>query len=490
MKRAALHHRAMRMVSAIAVVLIAVSAAPAAEYRYAIGGGGGLITLSGGDFFSFGNEASIGFSLAYRMSSAWHLDLEYAAFTFENDTGAALADSAGGLYNNSPLDFKAHRLGLRLDRMIFAPERFINLTAGVGGGLMIWKAVNPDGGTTYTVRTDKNETTDFSATELYLSGAAGIIIWPTSRFSLNLIGQADYLTGAGAEFETAIKDIRDKLVLGAAAKLYFHFGAVKGARWRSDQAWTPAAVSPAQPRQPRRDSDGDGIDDADDRCLNTPRGAEVDSVGCPIDSDRDGVPDGLDDCPATPPEARKEVDIHGCPVDSDFDGIPDYADSCAFGPVGAQVDEKGCPIDSDNDGVPDGLDDCPNTLPGVEVDQHGCIDLSMLSKPMVLNIDYAPGSFEVDPHNWKRVERLAGLLNFVPDIRIDINGYTDDIGGEAANRALSEKRANRVKGILVAAGVDPERIKVFGKGETNFVASNQTAAGRAKNRRIEIVFYK
>lgn len=490
MKPVALHHRVMRMVSAIVAVFIVVSPAAATEYRYAIGGGGGLITLSGGDFFSFGNEASIGFSLRQRLTSAWQLDLEYAAFTFENDTDAALADSAAALYNNSPLDFKTSRLGLRLDRKILSPARFINLTAGLGGGLLIWKAVNPNTHTTYTVRSGKDETTDFSATELYLSGTAGIMIWPTARLSLHLIGQADYLTGAGAEFETAIKDIRDKLLLGAAAKLYFHFGAVRSESWRSDQAWTPAAERPPQPRQQRRDSDGDGVDDADDKCLNTPRGAEVDSVGCPIDSDHDGVPDGLDDCPATPPEARKEVDIHGCPVDSDFDGLPDYADSCAFGPIGAQVDERGCPIDTDNDGVPDGLDDCPNTLPGVEVDRHGCIDLSMFSKPMVLNIDYAPGSFEVDPHNWKRIERLAGLLNFVPDIRIDINGYTDEIGGEAANRALSEKRANRVKGILVTAGVDPERIKVFGKGETNFVASNQTAEGRAKNRRIEIVFYK
>ena len=184
------------------------------------------------------------------------------------------------------------------------------------------------------------------------------------------------------------------------------------------------------------------------------------------------------------------VDIHGCEVDSDFDGLPDFADSCAFNRVGAIVDSDGCPLDSDGDGVPDGLDDCPYTLVGVEVDHQGCIDLEMLSRPMVLNIDYAPGSFEVDPHNRTRVERLAGLLNFVKDIKLDISGYTDNIGTTPANRTLSEKRANRVKGILVSLGVEPERIKVYGRGETNFVASNQTAEGRAKNRRIEIVFYK
>ena len=88
------------------------------------------------------------------------------------------------------------------------------------------------------------------------------------------------------------------------------------------------------------------------------------------------------------------------------------------------------------------------------------------------------------------LKRLAGILNFVTDIRLEINGYTDNVGTGSANQALSEKRARRVRDFLVANGVDTERITVFGRGETNFVASNQTAEGRAKNRRIEIVFHK
>ncbi len=109
---------------------------------------------------------------------------------------------------------------------------------------------------------------------------------------------------------------------------------------------------------------------------------------------------------------------------------------------------------------------------------------------MVLNIDYPSGSFEIDPNSRERLKQLARILNFVPEIRLEVNGYTDNIGTEVANRRLSEKRANRVRDYLVTQGVDTERIKVFGKGETNFVASNQTAAGRAKNRRIEIIFFK
>lgn len=175
---------------------------------------------------------------------------------------------------------------------------------------------------------------------------------------------------------------------------------------------------------------------------------------------------------------------------SDFDGIPDYADQCPFNQVGAFVDDKGCPVDTDGDGVPDGLDDCPYTLFGVDVDRFGCIDLTILSKPMVLNIDYIPGSFEIDPANRERVKELARILSFVPVIKLDIYGYTDNIGTAVANKNLSYKRARRVRDYLVSLDINSDRIKTFGKGETNFVAANKTAAGRAKNRRIEIVFYK
>jgi outer membrane protein OmpA-like peptidoglycan-associated protein len=78
---------------------------------------------------------------------------------------------------------------------------------------------------------------------------------------------------------------------------------------------------------------------------------------------------------------------------------------------------------------------------------------------------------------------------FVSDVRMEINGYTDNIGLPSANKRLSRKRAQRVADFLAAQGIDPDRISVFGRGEDSFVASNQTAKGRAQNRRVEIVFY-
>ena len=112
-----------------------------------------------------------------------------------------------------------------------------------------------------------------------------------------------------------------------------------------------------------KDSDGDGVPDYLDKCPDTPKEAigYVDSVGCPIDSDGDGIPDYLDRCPNTPAEARGTVDSLGCPIDSDGDGVPDYLDKCPNTPIEAKVDSAGCPIDSDHDGVPDYMDECPNT---------------------------------------------------------------------------------------------------------------------------------
>lgn len=126
----------------------------------------------------------------------------------------------------------------------------------------------------------------------------------------------------------------------------------------------------------RPDKDHDGVWDKLDMCPNTPRGVQVDSVGCPLDEDHDGVPDYLDYCVGTPIEAHGHVDADGCPLDSDGDGVEDYRDKCPNTPEAAwgKVDSVGCPIDSDGDGVPDYLDQCPDTPAEAigKVDSLGC----------------------------------------------------------------------------------------------------------------------
>jgi len=462
------------------------------DYKYYLGLRGGGSTLTGGDSAKFAAETAYGGCLGISLSERWTFDVGATVYSNYNDSTLSSSFSFGGDEANATLRWKATRLGATFNRILFDTDNRLNLHLGGGGGLMVWSLVDPVADTTVDVAGSRNERVDYAASEIYLSAVGGLSLALSQSWSLTWDFQTDYLTGAGAEFAPEVKSARNSWQVSSLFTLRFHFGKPgPRAGWKSDRVWEESSTDTSRTYSRQAfDGDGDGIPNEVDNCLDTPPGAFVDQYGCSVDTDGDGVSDGLDDCPGTDPRAAGTVDIYGCPVDSDYDAVPDYLDACPYNRVGAHVDSAGCPVDSDADGVPDGLDDCPYTLFGVEVDQYGCIDLSMLSEPMVLNIDYPPGSFEIDPNNQERLKQLARVLNFVPAIRLEINGYTDNIGTEVANQKLSEKRARRVRDFLVMQGVESERIKAFGKGETNFVASNQTADGRAKNRRIEILFFK
>jgi len=197
------------------------------------------------------------------------------------------------------------------------------------------------------------------------------------------------------------------------------------------------------------------------------------------DSDGDGVVDSLDKCPQTP--AGFKVDANGCELDSDGDGVVDSKDLCMETPKGVEVGSNGCALDSDGDGVIDANDKCPNTIKGAKVDVNGCI------KPVNLHINFKTGSYEVDEASKSNIKKFADFLNKVPSFKATIVGYTDNVGRASFNQKLSEKRAKKVRQLIINEGVDANRIKAVGKGEADPIASNDTAEGRAKNRRIEAI---
>ena len=236
------------------------------------------------------------------------------------------------------------------------------------------------------------------------------------------------------------------------------------------------------------DSDGDGVFDGIDLCPDTPKGALVDITGCPLDSDQDGVYDGLDKCPNTPKGVV--VDMVGCPLDSDKDGVPDFRDKQIDTPRGAKVDQDGVGLDTDGDGVYDGLDKCPTTPPGVKVDSVGCpVDVKPPAKKITLNIKYKTGSYDPDEPAKKVLDDLVLTMQAYVDMKIEIGGFTDDVGTEQANTVLSQKRADAVMEYLKSKGIDPSRMAAAGFGENPqyFVADNKTPEGRQQNRRVEII---
>ena len=229
------------------------------------------------------------------------------------------------------------------------------------------------------------------------------------------------------------------------------------------------------------DRDGDGILDKDDLCPDTPGLKEF--KGCP-DTDGDGVFDNIDDCPKT--VGPKEN--NGCPYpDTDGDGLLDNADDCPS--IAGPVENRGCPYeDTDGDGLLDKDDECPKTAGPVE--NKGCPIIEEKEQE-ILNTAFNNLEFETNLDVIKNASKpslleLANTLKKKPIWKIQVSGHTDNVGDDDANMILSKKRSESVKRFLMQNGIDEGRIKTQFFGESKPIEDNSTAAGRQKNRRVEL----
>lgn len=248
------------------------------------------------------------------------------------------------------------------------------------------------------------------------------------------------------------------------------------------------------------DTDGDGISDLTDKCPDAPGTRE--QMGCP-DTDGDGVADNEDKCPDLAGDPR----LGGCP-DTDGDGITDDMDRC---PKEAGKAPSGCP-DRDGDGFPDGEDECPDQAgnfkgcPDSDGDgvadntdrcptqagpkeNGGCPEIKKEVKERLAYaaraVQFESGSDRLKESSYVILSEVAGIMRQYPDYDLTISGHTDNVGSDATNLSLSERRAAACREFIIATGISYSRISSTGYGENRPTADNATSAGRRLNRRVE-----
>lgn len=108
------------------------------------------------------------------------------------------------------------------------------------------------------------------------------------------------------------------------------------------------------------------------------------------------------------------------------------------------------------------------------------------SGKIALQVNFATGKTNILPKSQDQIAEVATFLKAHPEIKVALNGYTDNVGDPTKNQALSEGRAKAVMAAIIAQGVDASRLSANGYGDKDPVADNTTDEGRAQNRRVEL----
>lgn len=231
-----------------------------------------------------------------------------------------------------------------------------------------------------------------------------------------------------------------------------------------------------------QDTDNDGIPDDQDNCITEPGRKET--SGCP-DKDRDGVADKQDLCP----DVKGSKSARGCP-DADGDGVADATDQCpevfGKGPEGCPLPEDIEPakssntdtIASENAAVTEKVEEPENLKTATE--KVGAA---------AAQIQFNSGTAYIHPSSYSALDTIVAVLKKDHLLHVDIEGHTDNTGGEKQNLLLSQQRADACKDYLIKAGIDEKRISAIGYGDMNPIADNTTEAGRKANRRTAFLLF-
>jgi OOP family OmpA-OmpF porin len=182
------------------------------------------------------------------------------------------------------------------------------------------------------------------------------------------------------------------------------------------------------------------------------------------------------------------------PPEPDRDGAVEASNACPGLGGGAStqpIDDASCPVDSDGDGVADSDDACPREAGARDPDpkKSGCPRAVLRAgKIRILDqVKFRTGSAEIDPASDPVLEAIRAVLVAHPEVRkVRIEGHSDNRGGAAHNKKLSEGRAASVLGWLVQHGIESGRLASEGFGQATPIDSNRTEEGRRNNRRVEL----
>jgi len=143
------------------------------------------------------------------------------------------------------------------------------------------------------------------------------------------------------------------------------------------------------------------------------------------------------------------------------------------------------PPDGDADGVSGAADLCPNSPYGEPVDSSGCKPRLAVPQQYTLQLTFENGSAKIIGDPRAALAEVAALITQYPETTVVVEGHTDDRGPSAYNLKMSRLRADAVARVLVNdLGIDADRVKTEGFGESKPIATNATHEGRERNRRV------
>jgi outer membrane protein OmpA-like peptidoglycan-associated protein len=362
------------------------------------------------------------------------------------------------------------------------PDGKWNPQAWIGLGAVFWKVVDVNAGDGEVVRGFKGNGDPTYLTDTNFAGNLGVALEYniSGRWAVRGALRSDWLWGIDTDNT------------GASAA----FDSIAQNRQAADvNNFLPAAIFSLTYFFSERDSDADGVPNSRDGC---PYDAEdidgyQDEDGCPdLDNDGDGVLDINDGCPDEAEDVDGYQDEDGCPdLDNDGDGIPDLIDECPNEPEDFDgfEDEDGCPdLDNDADGVIDAFDQCPETPVGIAVDSLGCPQVARIETELILSgVTFRPGSADLTAASYASLDSVVMSLLAYPGVEIEIQGHTDSQGDADKNLLLSQDRAEAVARYLTDNGIAAYRLTPIGYGADLPIAPNETADGRAKNRRVTVL---